>query len=68
VADIFLLKRSHNYFFQVQQQLLTLPERKDNDAHHAAIVKERIYPDHGHMNTVLPKLTTFWRASIWLKF
>ena len=27
-------------------------------------MKERIYPDHGHMNVVFPKLTTFWRACI----
>ena len=31
VAGKFQLKRSHNYFFQVQQQLFTLPERKYND-------------------------------------
>lgn len=72
VAGKFQLKRSHNYYFQVQQQLFTLPERKYNDfvvcgfdsAHHATIVKERIYPDHGHMDSVLPKLTTFWRTCI----
>ena len=27
----FQLKRTHNYFFQVQQQLITLPERNYND-------------------------------------
>ena len=72
VAGKFQLKRSHNYFFQVQQQLFTLPERKYNDFvvcafdsfHRATIVKERIYPDHGHMNAVLPKLTIFWRTCI----
>lgn len=72
VAGKFQLKRSHNYYFHVQQQLFTLPERKYNDfvvcgfdsAHHATIVKERIYPDHGHMDSVLPKLTTFWRTCI----
>ena len=72
VAGKFQLKRSHNYFFQVQQQLFTLPERKYNDfvvcafdsSHRATIVKERIYPDHGHMNAVLPKPTTFWGTYI----
>jgi len=72
VVGKFQLKHSHNYYFQVQQQLFTLPERKYNDfvvcgfddAHHATIVKAMIYPDHGHMNSVLPKLTTFWRACI----
>ena len=72
VAGKFQLKRSHNYFFQVQQQLFTLPERKYNDFvvcafdsfHRATVVKERIYPDHGHMNAVLPKPTTFWGTYI----
>ena len=71
-AGNFQLKRNHNYFFQVQQQLLTLPERKYNDfvvcafdsSHRATIIKERIYPDHGHWKEVLPKLTTFWRTCI----
>jgi len=71
VASNFQLKQNHNYFFQVQQQLLTFPERKYNDfvcafdsSHHATIIKERIYPDHGHWREVLPKLTTFWRTCI----
>ena len=66
------LKRSHNYYFKVQQQLFTLPERKYNDfvvcgfddAHHATIVKATIFPDHGHMNNVLSEPTTFRRACI----
>ena len=72
VAGNFQLKRNHNYFFQVQQQLFTLPEGKYNDfvvsafdsSHRATIVKERIYPDHGHWKIVLPKLTTFWRTCV----
>ena len=31
VDGTFMLKRKHNYYFQVQQQLFTLPERKFND-------------------------------------
>ena len=70
VAGNFQLKRNHNYFFQVQQQLFTLPERKYNvvcafdSSHRATIVKEGIYPDHGHWKVVFPKLTTFWRTCV----
>ena len=72
VAGNFQLKRTHNYFFQVQQQLFTLPERKYNDfvvcafdsSHCATIVKERIYPDPSHWKATLPKLTTFWRTCV----
>ena len=72
VAGKFQLKGSHNYFFQVQQQLFTLPDRKYNDfvvcafdsSHCSTIVKERIYADHDHMNAVLPKRTAFWRTCI----
>ena len=37
-----------------------------DSSHRATIVKERIYPDLaiGHMNAVLPKLTTFWGTCI----
>ena len=31
VNDFFKLKREHNYYFQVQQQLFTLPERMHCD-------------------------------------
>ena len=31
VCGEFQLKRTHNYFFQVQQQFFTLPERNYND-------------------------------------
>ena len=72
VDGTFKLKREHNYYFQVQQQLFTLPERKfcdfvvcaidsDENAH---LVTERIYPDLQHSNTVLQKLEAFWRICI----
>ena len=72
VNGTFMLKRKHNHYFQVQQQLFTLPERKFNDfvvcaidSHkNAHLVIERIYPDLEHSNTVLPKLEEFWRICI----
>ena len=72
VNGTFMLKRKHNYYFHVQQQLFTLPERKFNDfvvcaidSHkNAHLVIERIYPDLEHSNTVLPKLEEFWRICI----
>ena len=62
-------QRTHNYYFQVQQQLFTLPERKFNDfvvcaidsGKNAHLVIERIYPDLEHSKRVLPKLQEFWR-------
>lgn len=67
-----MLKRKHNYHFEVQQQLFTLPERKCNyfavfaiDAdENAHLVRERIYPEPQRSNTVLPKLEVFWRICI----
>ena len=72
VCGEFQLKRTHNYFFQVQQQLFTLPERNYNDFevcafdsnHCAKIVKEGTYRDPCHWQDVLPKLTIFWRVCI----
>ena len=72
VNGTFMLKRKHNYYFQVQQQLFTLAERKFNDFvvcaidsdKNAHLVIERIYPDPEHSNTVLPELEAFWRICI----
>ena len=72
VNGTFMLKRKHNYYFQVQQQLFTLAERKFNDFvvcaidsdKNAHLVNERIYPDPEHSNTVLPALEAFWRICI----
>ena len=72
VNSKFMLRRKHDYYFQVQQQLLTLPERKFNDFvvcaidadQNAHLVIERIYPDPEHSTKVLPKLEAFWRICI----
>lgn len=68
----FTLKRNHNYFHQVQQQLFTLPERACCDfvvcgvdtEGNAHLLIERIMPDTQHMDRVLPKLEAFWRICI----
>ena len=72
VDSVFCLKRHHNYYFQVQQQLFTLIDRKHFDFAVCAIspdrkpqiVKERVYPDSKHWDTVVPKLEAFWRVCI----
>ena len=72
VKRTFKLKRTHTYYFQVQQQLLTLPERKFNDfvvcaidsGKNAHLVIERIYPDLEHSKRDLPKLQDFGRICI----
>lgn len=71
-GGVFKLKRSHNYYFQVQQQLFTLKERRYNDFIVYAIdkkgnvhfVMERILPDVRHWDTELPKLEAFWRICV----
>ena len=66
------LKRTHNYFYQVQQQLFTLPERRYSDfvvysidsEGNSHIVCDRIYPDPLHSKTVMQKLEVFWKICI----
>ena len=64
--DKFVLRRDHNYYYQVQQQLFTI-NRSYNDFivcrvsnGKVELVSERIYPDIKHWNSVLPTLTHFW--------
>ena len=65
--DKFALKRTHNYYYQVQQQLFTLPERKQNDFvvcgvdadGNAHLFTECILPDTQHWDRVVPKLELF---------
>ena len=72
VNGSFKLKREHNYYFQVQQQLFTVRERihcdfvvcgidSDLNAH---LVMDRIYPDPFHLDAVLKRLEGFWRICI----
>jgi hypothetical protein len=72
VDGTFKLKRCHNYYYQVQQQLYTLPEREFCDfvvcgidsQGNAHVICERIYPDPEHMKTVISKLELFWKICI----
>ena len=72
VNESLQLKRTHNYFYQVQQQLFTLPERRYCDfvvfaidsEDNSHIVCDRIYPDQLHSKTVMPKLELFWKICI----
>ena len=60
----FALKRDHNYYFQVQQQLFTLQERAFNDfvvygidsENSAHLLIESIYLQIQHMDRVLPSI------------
>ena len=66
------LKKSHSYYYQVQQQLFSVPNLQYDDFVVCAIDKakniqlfvQRIFPDVQHWNFVLPKLETFWRICI----
>ena len=66
------LKRTHKYFYKVQQQLFTLPERKycdfvvysiDSEGN-SCIVCDRINADPLHSKTVLQKLEAFLKICI----
>lgn len=69
----FKLIRSHNYYYQVQQQLFNLKDRKHCDFvvfaignvnNRVVILTERILPDKQHHHTILHRLDTFWRLCI----
>ena len=68
---LFVLKRDHQYYYQVQQQLFTLNKEYCDFVvcsfgHNGKtqLVHERIVPDKEHWESVLPKLTTFWRTCV----
>ena len=66
------LRKNHSYYYQVQQQLFSVPGIKYCEFVVCAIDEKksmnlivlRIYPDEQHWNSVLPKLETFWRICI----
>ena len=66
------LRKSHSYYYQVQQQLFSVPEIKYYDFVVCVIDEKKSmnlivlckYPDVQHWNSVLPKLETFWRIRI----
>ena len=71
----FVLKKSHSYYSQVQQQQLhTVPDQDycdfvvfavQNDF--VQLIQERITPDNIHWQQQLPKLSLFWRICILLE-
>ncbi|XP_066270230.1 uncharacterized protein [Branchiostoma lanceolatum] len=66
------LKKGNNYYYQVQQQLFVLSEKKFCDfvvcvwdqKGNAYLVCDRIKPDPEHHKRVLFKLQAFWRICI----
>ena len=67
----FLVKKDHAYYYQTQQQLFTVKRKycdfivcafDDNGT--ANFFNQRIFPDDEHWNSILPKLTKFWRTCI----
>ena len=65
-----ILKRSHQYFYQVQQQMFTteLPFCDfvvfGFEASQSAFIHERITPDQDHWDRVLPRLSKFWQYCV----
>ena len=66
----FLLKRDHDYYFQVQQQLHTTKYTYCDfvvcafDMKDSKLVQERILPDNAHWEIQIQKLSIFWRICI----
>ena len=66
----FILLSTHEYYYQVQQQLFTT---KLNycyfvvcavDSNELMLVPQRILPDKDHWSNVVPKLQKFWRICV----
>ncbi len=61
------LKRDHQYYFQVQQQIFSTKTKFCDlvvcgfGESQTAFIHERIYPDKQHWESTLPKLGQFWR-------
>ena len=69
-AGEFILLTTHEYYYQVQQQLFTT---KLNYCYFVVcavysnelkLVSQRILPDKAHWSTVVPKLQKFWRICV----
>ena len=66
----FLLKRDHDYYFQVQQQLHTTKYTYCDfvvcafDMKDSKLVQERILSDNAHWEIQIQKLSIFWRICI----
>ena len=70
VEGTYKLKRNHQYYYQVQQQLFTTHKKYCDfvvcafNGNRRAFAHERIYPDTAFWENNLPKLTTFWRTCV----
>ena len=70
VDSNFLLKRDHDYYYQVQQQLHTTKRDYCDfivcvfDAQSSKLVRERILPDFTHWEAQVKKLSLFWRICV----
>ena len=70
VDSMFKLKRNHDYFYQVQQQLSITGSKYCDFVVYAfnnnkpIFFMERILPDPNHWETVVPKLTKVWRTCV----
>lgn len=66
----FTLKRDHDYYYQVQQQLHTTGRGYADfvvfatEENSCRFVQERLLPDSTHWETQIPKLEKFWRICI----
>ena len=67
----FLLKSDHAYYYQTQQQLFTVKKKYCDfvvcafgASGDTTFFNQRILPDVNHWQSVLPKLTKFWRTCI----
>ena len=66
VDSNFLLKRDHDYYYQVQQQLHTTKRDYCDfivcafDAQSSKLLRERILPDFTHWEAQVKKLSLFW--------
>ena len=66
----YMLRRNHQYYYQVQQQLFTSGRAYDDfvvyrpSNNQVELVVERVYPNNEHWKSVLPRLTHFWRYCI----
>lgn len=63
------IQEDHQYYYQLQQQLFTIG-KKYNDfvvcsiKENIEFVCQRVTPNQHHWDTVLPKLTNFWRFCV----
>ena len=66
----FILVSTHEYYYQVQQQLFTTKLNYSwfvvcgVNEYQLKLVSQRILPDKDHWNRVLPKLHKFWRICL----